>query len=94
MTLKLHSLSSISKKGRGIFMPTTVIFECPRDYVGQIVDGLEVLIEQWQATAEYLNTGESDADVCIRECSDAREAESIAERYREIRGFLVNKLKG
>lgn len=62
---------------------TVVQLTLPRNYVGQILDGLEVLIEQWEATAAYFRTGEV-GDTTIRECSDAEEAEWIAGFYREI----------
>ena len=62
---------------------TVVQLSLPRNYVGQILDGLEVLIEQWEATATYFRTGEI-GDTEIRECSDAEEAEWIAGFYGEI----------
>lgn len=62
---------------------TAVQLALPRRYVGQILDGMEVLIEQWDATAAWFRTGEV-GDITIRECSDAEEAESIAGYYREI----------
>lgn len=64
-------------------MDTVVELSLPRNYIGQILDGLEVLIEQWDATAAYHRTGEV-SDILIRECSDAEEAEWIAGYYREI----------
>jgi len=70
---------------------TVVELSLPRNYVGQILDGLEVLIEQWEATAAYHRSGEI-ADSVFRECSDAEEAEWIAEFYAsivlEIRGQM------
>lgn len=62
---------------------TVVQLTLPRNYVGQILDGLAVLIEQWDATAASFRTGEV-GDTTIRECSDAEEAEWIAGFYREI----------
>lgn len=62
---------------------TVVELSLPRNYVGQILDGLDVLIEQWHATAAYHRTGEI-GDSTIRECSAAEEAEWIAGFYREI----------
>lgn len=62
---------------------TAVQLALPRRHVGQILDGLEVLIEQWDATAAWFLTGEV-GDIPIRECSAAEEAESIAGYYREI----------
>jgi hypothetical protein len=55
----------------------------PHNHVGQILDGLEVLIEQWEATATYFRTGEV-GDTGIRECSDAEEADWTAGYYEEI----------
>lgn len=62
---------------------TVVQLSLPRNHVGQILDGLEVLIEQWEATAAYLSSGEA-SDTVIRECSDAEEAEWIAGFYGDI----------
>lgn len=62
---------------------TVVGLSLPRNHVGQILDGLQVLIEQWQATALYLRTGQL-GDEIIRECSDADEANWIAGFYEEI----------
>lgn len=76
-------------------MPSTdtlVELSLPRNYVGQILDGLEVLIEQWQATAAYHRTGEV-GDSTIRECSDAEEAEWIAGYYREIAEDIRRQLQ-
>lgn len=47
------------------------------------LDGIEVLMEQWDATATYLRTGKMGND-CIRECSDAEEAEWLGNFYRRI----------
>lgn len=62
---------------------TVVQLSLPRNYIGQVLDGLEVLIEQWEATAIYFRTGEV-GEHAIRECSDAEEAQWIAGFYREI----------
>lgn len=65
----------------------------PRDFFGQILDGLDCMIEQWQITAAYLETGYcSDDSVGIRECTDAAEANSIAEYYARIRNQLAAQL--
>lgn len=55
-----------------------------RDEIGQLLDGVDVLIEQWEATEAYLSTGEIDENVCIREAHHAHEAASIAQAYREL----------
>lgn len=62
----------------------TVTLELPRDYVGQLADGLEALIREWDDTAEYLDHGQVKVDAVIRECRDSREARSIAAYYRSI----------
>jgi hypothetical protein len=56
----------------------------PREFVGQMLDGLEVLIEQWSYTAEYLETGLVRDDICSRECADPEEARSIADYYQQV----------
>lgn len=55
----------------------------PRDAVGQILDGIEVLIEQWVATEQYLATG-LVSEIGIRDATDPEEAANIAEYYRDI----------
>lgn len=62
---------------------TVVELSLPRNHVGQILDGLEVLIEQWESTASYFRSGEV-GEHAIRECSDGEEAEWVAGYYREI----------
>lgn len=62
---------------------TVVQLSLPRNFVGQILEGLAVLTEQWDATAAYLSHGET-GDQVIRECSSAEEAENIAAFYRQI----------
>ena len=61
-----------------------VQFQLPDNDWGQLLDGLDVLIEQWESTAQCLRTGEIHPDVVIRECHDPEEAEAIAARYRSI----------
>lgn len=56
----------------------------PRDFVGQLMEGLGSLIEQWDNTAEYMEYGESRDDLIIRECSDANEARSVRNYYAQI----------
>lgn len=70
---------------------TVVQLSLPRNHVGQILDGLEVLIEQWEATSTYFRTGEA-SDAIIRECSDVEEAEWIAKFYQEITTELRRQL--
>ena len=65
-----------------------ITLRLPANHVGQILDGLDVLIEQWEATERYHASGEIDPDACIRECTDAHEAASIARFYREIQAAV------
>jgi len=60
----------------------------PRDFLGQLIDGLDVLIEQWQATADYLESGYCEEGVIIRECSSAREADNLVAYYTKIKLHL------
>jgi hypothetical protein len=55
-----------------------------RDHLGQIADGLEVLLEQWEATRAYWAEGISPEDGFIRECNDLDEAEWACGYYKEI----------
>ncbi|MBW3538997.1 MAG: hypothetical protein KY476_01890 [Planctomycetes bacterium] len=70
-----------------------ITLQLPANDVGQVLDGLEVLIEQWEATREFHETGEPSEDVCIRECSDAEEADSIARFYREIKSRIEEQYR-
>ncbi len=65
-----------------------ITFKMSSNDLGQLLDGLDVLIEQWEATAEYLETGLAREDVCIRESHSVHEAESIAAIYRDLRNRL------
>lgn len=69
-----------------------ITFVLTRNDVGQLLEGVEVLIEQWEATAQYLETGRVREDVCIRESHSVREAESIASIYRELRDRIREQL--
>jgi len=51
---------------------------------GQILDGLEERRIAWQATAEYLEIGYTDRTDFVEECSDADEAQAIADDYQRI----------
>jgi hypothetical protein len=70
----------------------TVTLRLPRGFVGQILDGLEVLIEEWEHTAEYHETGLVRDGVCVRECTDAGEAEEMAGFYRRIREEVAGQV--
>jgi hypothetical protein len=65
-------------------MDEYVIVRIKRDHLGQIADGLEVLLDQWDATRAYWLDGTSPEDGFIRECNDLREAEWACRTYREI----------
>ncbi len=70
-----------------------VTLQLPSNSVGQIVDGLGVLIEQWDHTAEYLRNGTFDEAIgVVRECSGPEEAVRISEFYREIRNEITGQL--
>lgn len=71
---------------------TVVPLSLPRNFVGQILEGLAILTDQWDATAAYLSHGEI-GDQVIRECSSAEEAESIAEFYRQIAETICQQLQ-
>lgn len=63
---------------------TIVSLKLPRLMVGQIIDGLRERQKVWQLTAEYMETGETSEPCIIEECSDADEANNIANYYDEI----------
>lgn len=69
-----------------------VTLRLPRDFVGQLLDGLEVLIEQWEYTAEYMATGLVRDDMSVRECSDEDEAIKIAAYYQRIREAIEGQI--
>lgn len=62
-----------------------------RNDLGQLIDGLDVLIDQWNATTEYLNDGTIREDVCLREVHSANESHKIASHYQRIRDNLVSQ---
>jgi hypothetical protein len=71
-----------------------VRLELPRNYVGQLLDGLEVLIEQWEETGRAMSgEGADTTDRVMRECSSDSEAFSIAEFYRKIYRRVVEQMK-
>ncbi len=85
-----HAGPSVSRH-HGLSSTTSVQLSLPRNHVGQLLDGIEVLIEQWDATATYLQTGTIGND-CIRECSDVEEAEWIADFYRKIAAEIQDQM--
>lgn len=57
--------------------------------LGQVIDGLEVRATAWRHTATYLETGEAPEGFVIEECSDAEEAQRLAEHYERIIASLT-----
>lgn len=72
-------------------MGDLVTLTLPRNFIGQLVDGLDVLIEQWEYTAEHLAFGAFRSDMLIRECKDAEEARWIAGFYKLIRERITQQ---
>lgn len=58
----------------------------PSNFVGQILDGLEKLAEDWEFTSRCGTTGfcTTEGDLHMRDCNGPHEATRIAEFYREI----------
>ena len=78
-----------------LHLDETVTLRLPRIAVGQILDGLDVLSEQWEATAASLAGGQlPEGDVLIGECSDEREAGKIAAYYRRISALIEQQFDG
>ena len=69
-----------------------VMLRLPKHYLGQLLDGADILIEEWEYTADYLEHGTVRSDMLIRECSDADEARWIAGFYREIVSSIRRQL--
>lgn len=63
--------------------------------LGQLLDGLESRAESWEKTADYLRTEEMPGGdyFLIEECSDAEEADGIAEHYRSIIGKIQEQME-
>lgn len=62
----------------------TVNLTMSQNEVGQLIEGIEVLIEQWESTERFLVTGIPEEDACIREAHRPEEAAAIASDYRKI----------
>ena len=71
-------------------MDDLVTVRLSRNDFGQILDGLECRRDVWRVTARYLN-GEQ-VDEPIEECSDAHEAEAIADTYDRIMNEIRTQL--
>jgi len=65
-------------------MGKMAVLKLPRIDVGQVLDALYERKEQWEYTAEYLDTGIIREPYVIEECSDSKEAMNIAESYGKI----------
>ena len=63
-----------------------------RNDLGQILDGLTILEEQWAATERFLRTGEVEEDACIREEHRAERAEAMRDSYGRIAAGLWPQL--
>jgi hypothetical protein len=59
--------------------------------IGQILDGLEQRRIIWLATAEYLEAGYTTLSDFIEECSDAYEAQAVADYYQYIIETIKNQ---
>lgn len=68
--------------------PTRASLNITDHDLGQLIDGLNTLIDDWTATATYMETGEVQTDANVRECSSADEATRIAAHYTRIRDSL------
>ena len=65
-------------------MNETINLSLPALDVGQILDALQIRMEKWAYTAEYLKTGHISKPYCIEECSSADEAQRLADCYGSI----------
>ena len=59
----------------------------------QLLDGLATRAEQWEATAEILETGYvTDDRYCVLECESPEEAVNIGRHYRELIANLERQI--
>jgi hypothetical protein len=65
-------------------MNETVNLSLPALDVGQILDALQIRMEAWSYTADYLKTGRITESYPIEECSDVDEAQRLADYYASI----------
>lgn len=63
-----------------------ILIQIDRDDLGQALDGLELLAQQWRDTLLYHEEGVSSE--YIRECTDADEARWIMNYYEQIIAHL------
>lgn len=59
--------------------------------LGQVIDGLEARATAWRLTAKYLETGEAPDGFVNEECSDAEEANRLADHYHRILHNLIQQ---
>ena len=52
--------------------------------LGQMIDGIEILLAQWEATARYHSSGEVQLDEFVHEASSLAEAEYLVRTYRRL----------
>lgn len=65
-------------------MKEVINLNLPSLDVGQILDALQIRREAWAYTADYLRTGRVTESYTIEECSDAEEAQRLADYYARI----------
>lgn len=64
------------------------------DDVLQILDGLRERMADWQYTARYLEDGLVDDERMTLECSDAAEAQTIADHYMQVITSIEKQIFG
>lgn len=74
-------------------MDKIIELKLPRLFVGQLLDCLTIAVEDWHRTKLYHESGYVDPEEpCIRECSDAYEAEQIENYYKQIIAEIEKQL--
>lgn len=66
----------------------------PREFVGQMLENLDALVDEWENTAEYLEHGVTCDDLIIHECNDADEARKIRDYYTTIHHAIAEQVHG
>lgn len=64
----------------------------PLAYVQQIRDELALLIEEWEYTADVMQSGRVRDDLVSHACHDEAEAHTVAEDYRRILREIESQL--
>jgi len=71
----------------------TVTLRLPRDFAGQMLDGLRCREDAYQQTAEYMEGGYiSDETFVCEDVTDAAEARHLAQYYRDIISCIEQQL--